>query len=84
MRCGCSVCGSYMVQSEKGLDSTCVCPTCFHKCNACMGTQQTPLQPDDLKRQIALRRSMEYDGSIDPDLADPMQENDSGDWRKHL
>lgn len=35
-----------MVQDEKGIFSRCICPNCFHTCNACMGTEQKPLSQD--------------------------------------
>ena len=38
MQCGCPVCGTWMGQVVKGLDSGCVCPECGYQCNACMGT----------------------------------------------
>lgn len=38
MRCSCPQCGIYMVQKEKGANSTCVCPKCQHACDACMGS----------------------------------------------
>lgn len=48
MRCSCVVCGTYMVQSEKGLESGCVCPECFNKCSACMGVGAKPLKKEDI------------------------------------
>lgn len=50
MRCGCPVCGTYMVQSEHGLESGCLCPNCANRCTACMGTEQPPLSVDELRR----------------------------------
>ena len=38
MQCGCPVCGAWMGQVMKGLDSRCVCPQCGYFCSACMGT----------------------------------------------
>ncbi len=38
MRCSCSHCGTYMIQQEKGANSTCICPKCQHTCDACMGS----------------------------------------------
>ena len=55
MRCGCPQCGIYMVQQEKGLLSGCVCPACLHACNACMGTEQPPMEADELSMQAQLR-----------------------------
>lgn len=37
MRCACTNCGTYMIQSE-GLPVRCACPDCGASCNACMGT----------------------------------------------
>ena len=55
MRCSCPHCGLYMIQNERGLESRCVCPGCFHTCNACMGTEQPPLSRDELMQNIQLR-----------------------------
>lgn len=55
MRCMCQVCGTYMVQDEKGLNSRCVCPTCLAVCNACMGASQEPASPDQLKWMLLER-----------------------------
>ncbi len=55
MRCGCSVCSTYMVQRENGLESGCVCPACFFTCSACMGTVQSPVSGDALRSLIESR-----------------------------
>ena len=55
MRCSCQNCGTYMVQDEKGLQSRCICPQCFNTCNACMGTQQQPVQREGLALIAFLR-----------------------------
>ena len=55
MRCGCPHCGTYMIQREKGLLSECVCPACNLTCTACMGTEQTPMNTDELSMQAQLR-----------------------------
>ena len=52
MRCGCPQCGTYMIQSEHGLESGCVCPACFNRCSACMGTEQPPLRIAELQQRI--------------------------------
>ena len=57
MRCGCAVCGEYMVQEERGLLSRCVCPNCFSTCSACMGTRQQPASREELAE--LLRRRLE-------------------------
>lgn len=54
-----------MVQDEKGLYSRCICPECFAVCSACMGTQQAPMDPDQLKFML-LQRGM-YDDTYDPE-----------------
>ncbi|HPF54340.1 MAG TPA: hypothetical protein P5116_04630 [Eubacteriales bacterium] len=58
MRCSCQICGTYMVQDEKGTQSRCVCPECFNTCSLCMGTGNQPLDPDKLKL-AAQRRELE-------------------------
>ncbi|MEN6471834.1 MAG: hypothetical protein ABFC62_10255 [Clostridiaceae bacterium] len=59
MRCSCRVCGAYMVQSERGLSSGCRCPECLNECSDCMGTIQTPLTAEELKKREALFLSRE-------------------------
>lgn len=56
MRCTCQVCGAYMVQEEKGLESRCVCPDCLFHCAACMGTAQQPVSRDALARLLEERQ----------------------------
>lgn len=36
MRCGCALCGAFMIHAEG--KETCVCPECGHRCSACLGT----------------------------------------------
>lgn len=55
MRCSCQNCGIYMVQDERGLESRCICPNCFSTCNACMGTEQSPVEGDRLEWIAMLR-----------------------------
>ncbi len=69
MRCSCRVCGTYMVQDEKGLKSRCICPQCFATCSACMGTIGDPVSIDDL-RFIALQREAEGDGKTQTEIDD--------------
>ncbi len=38
MRCGCPVCGQFMVHEESGEHLGCVCPACLYRCSACLGT----------------------------------------------
>ena len=65
VRCSCPTCGAYMVQDEKGLYSRCICPECFAVCSACMGTQQAPMDPDQLKFMLVQREM--YDDTYDPE-----------------
>ncbi len=36
MRCGCSQCGTFMVNA----DSECVCPACLSRCSDCLGSER--------------------------------------------
>lgn len=65
MRCSCQNCGAYMVQDEKGLGSRCVCPECFTTCSACMGTQQKPMEPDQLKNMLMQRERYDAEHELD-------------------
>lgn len=50
MRCSCKICGTYMVQRERGVESGCVCPQCFNVCTACISPAGgRPLSPEALK-----------------------------------
>lgn len=63
MRCSCKVCGTYMVQRERGVESGCVCPQCFTVCTACISPLGgKPLSPEDLKQAYAF-------GAFRPDMA---------------
>lgn len=62
MRCGCPMCGTYMVQRERGLESGCICPACSEKCNACVADGQHPSTVEDIRR---FRES--YDSIPDPE-----------------
>ena len=66
MRCSCQVCGEYMVQDEKGLESRCICPNCFTTCNACMGTEQAPIESSDRLATLAMLRER-YDRAFEDD-----------------
>lgn len=72
MRCSCRVCGTYMVQDEKGLSSRCICPQCFSTCSACMGTIGEPLPLEDLKFVALMRESA--------DSAAPVEFPDDYGW----
>ncbi len=69
MRCSCRVCGTYMVQDEKGIHSRCICPQCFATCSACMGTIGEPLDIESLKITARLRE-IEGDQKTDTDFDD--------------
>lgn len=49
MRCACRLCGTYMVQVERGLDSGCKCPECGFVCRDCMGSAQPPMSVEALR-----------------------------------
>lgn len=76
MRCSCQVCGEYMVQDEKGLESRCICPVCFATCSACMGTVQPPLDRDGLRAMLDQRQRM--DARMEPVEDEPVYSVD--DW----
>lgn len=59
MRCGCPVCGIYMVQHEQGLDSGCVCPHCLHTCAMCLGTPQQPVSKQALAQHLQAIQSLD-------------------------
>ncbi|OQB23302.1 MAG: hypothetical protein BWY11_01906 [Firmicutes bacterium ADurb.Bin182] len=52
MRCSCGNCGTYMIQSEKGLESGCICPECRSFCGICLGTAGEPKTPSQLRKFI--------------------------------
>ncbi len=54
MRCSCRVCGTYMIQTERGLDSGCKCPDCGFECRDCMGSAQPPMNTDELRKRMEL------------------------------
>ena len=60
MRCSCRVCGTYMIQTERGLSSGCKCPDCGAECHDCMGSEQPPMDREALiKRMLELEREKE-------------------------
>ncbi len=77
MRCSCRVCGTYMIQSEKGLMSGCKCPNCFNVCRDCMGSAQGPLDVEELKRLRFSADAPEEERQADA-------EDTSCDWRSRL
>ena len=70
MRCSCKVCGTYMVQREQGVESSCVCPECLYTCSACVTPEGgSPLNPDRLRsfllsRQVLDRENEGYSGPV--------------------
>ena len=69
MRCSCRVCGTYMVQREQGVESGCVCPTCFATCSACVTPEGgQPLSPEQLRAVLLSRRFQDQaeEGYADP------------------
>lgn len=48
MRCSCTNCGVYMIQSEDS-HLGCVCPECGNRCVACLGTDSV-MSRDAIKR----------------------------------
>ncbi len=70
MRCSCRACGTYMVQVEYGLESGCKCPDCGNMCRDCMGSEQPPMSPMELKMQMMMRmrpeEAEETVGGYDP------------------
>ncbi len=52
MRCSCKACGTYMVQTERGLFSGCQCPECGNICRDCMGSVDSPLTPEQLRQRF--------------------------------
>lgn len=65
MRCSCQNCGAYMVQDEKGILSRCICPECFSTCNACMGTRQTPMDPESLRFLLLQRERLDEENEFE-------------------
>ena len=54
MRCSCPECDTYMVHSESG-EPCCICPNCFYRCTACLGTN-TVISREDL---LAMKKMSE-------------------------
>ena len=81
MRCSCKACGTYMVQTERGLFSGCQCPECGNICRDCMRSVDSPLTPDQLRERFS---SMKLD-AVTAEPADPPEwvERPS-EWQKML
>jgi hypothetical protein len=41
LRCGCGICGTYMVHREN-TEAGCVCPQCGNICRLCLGVEGQP------------------------------------------
>lgn len=67
MRCSCRVCGTYMIQREKGIESGCVCPECLNTCTLCtMSDGGTPLSPGELAAAYLFRNRAPEQSEADP------------------
>ena len=80
MRCSCKACGTYMVQTERGLFSGCQCPECGNICRDCMGSVDSPLTPDQLRERFS---SMKFD-AVTAEPADPPECYSSKQIKGHL
>lgn len=65
MRCSCTNCGVYMVQSDDS-HLGCVCPECGSRCTACLGTNSVmsreaiaSMKNDPFLAKMMLERIME-------------------------
>ena len=56
MRCSCRVCGTYMVQMERGLESGCKGPDCGNEGHDCMGSAQPPMSVEQLRDRMEFMR----------------------------
>ena len=67
MRCSCRVCGTYMVQREKGIESGCVCPQCLNTCTMCtMTSGGAPLSAQALAAAYLMRAQSHETEETDP------------------
>ena len=81
MRCSCKHCGTYMVQTERGLFSGCKCPECGNMCRDCMGSVEGPFAPDQLKDRFLVGAA--YD-EIPEEVEEPGWDELRADWKKML
>lgn len=58
MRCGCPICGRWMIQSDSN-PPACVCPECGTRCSACMGTNSV-LSKEELQEMGKNEHSFLY------------------------
>lgn len=70
MRCACKACGTYMIQTEKGLLSGCLCPACGNACRDCLGSAQGPQSVEALR----LRFAAGVEDSLPPKSAEELRE----------
>ncbi len=72
MRCGCPVCGTYMVHAD-GPELGCVCPACGRRCRDCLG-MTAPLSREQLRAlardPAALKGFFSFSGAAEdpPDM----------------
>lgn len=71
MRCSCTNCGVYMIQSE-GSHLGCVCPECGNRCTACLGTDSlmdreriNSIKDNPMLAAMLLERIMSEEGEDD-------------------
>lgn len=81
MRCSCKACGTYMIQSEKGLLSGCKCPECGNACRDCMGSVEVPLTPEQLRERFT---GANFQAATAQPLDPPEWAERIKDWRKML
>lgn len=82
MRCACKACGTYMVQTERGLLSGCLCPACGNACRDCMGSADGPQSVEALRIRFAAGIGEPLLPKNEEDLRERAEE--PYDWRKLL
>lgn len=82
MRCACKACGTYMIQTERGLLSGCRCPACANACRDCMGSVESPQSAEALRGRFAAGA----EDSLPQKSAEAPRERagQPSDWRKLL
>lgn len=81
MRCSCKACGTYMVQTERGLMSGCQCPECGNMCRDCMGSVEAPLTPDAIKARF---QNASFEARVAQPPEPPEWAERRKDWTKRL
>jgi hypothetical protein len=71
-----------MVQSERGLQSGCVCPACGNACRDCMGSVEAPLTPGQLRARFAGGAQESFVAQSEETLRE--QAEQPAEWRKLL